>query len=111
MTKDAGPQLHRRPPDLAAEPLPGDHRTSSPPCETQTQRRPLSLAVEGQQPLCSNCHRPQTTSIEISQMVSHDGELTETPVLAIRHWCQECIALVLANEWGKLAIRQAEGTG
>ena len=95
-----------RPPDTAVSLIREPQHTTTPPCETSATRRPLTLAVDGSHPLCQNCSNPQTTSIEISHMVTHDGELTETPLLAIRHWCQMCLDLVILNRWTELDQRK-----
>lgn len=62
--------------------------------------------IEKPQPAgCQNCGE-SASGFEVSRLVEVAGELDETPVVAIRHWCRICADLLIAHNWKGLADRE-----
>lgn len=94
---------------IAAAPIPGSTAQAPPRCGTGSATRPVTLAVRASAPVCQNCRSPQDfDTLEISRMVTHDGELEETPLLAIRHFCRDCVKLMITSNWDALSERKAK---
>lgn len=56
-------------------------------------------------PCCQNCGEPGL-SFELSSLVEERGELVETPVVAIRSYCNRCRDLLFAQDWKGLQERE-----
>jgi hypothetical protein len=55
---------------------------------------------------CQNCRHPQRDSFEVSRLIEKDGEIQETPLVAILHICDECLTLIAAGNWKELLSRR-----
>ena len=55
---------------------------------------------------CQTCGGSLCEEIEISRLVQENGELLETPVLAMMRLCDSCQALLAAGDWNVLATRR-----
>lgn len=76
------------------------------------KRAPMSETEEKSVagPTCQNCQGGHREEFEISRLIRADGELTETPVLALVSYCADCMVLLAAGDWEGLQARRSRST-
>ncbi len=55
---------------------------------------------------CQNCYAFPPENFEISRLIEVDGELHETRLVALLHYCEGCLALLVARNWSALDRRR-----
>lgn len=54
---------------------------------------------------CRVCGDPQSSTYEISLVAEEDGEIFDSSVLQLLHFCQSCTASWMSGDWETLSRR------
>lgn len=54
---------------------------------------------------CRVCGDPQPSTYEVSLLGTEDGEVYESSVLQLLHFCEPCAASLMSADWGALSRR------